>query len=140
MDDCGPVADPGAGGLGFSRALRLLKPREFSEVFAARRVWRSDRFALHFKENGLSHPRLGLVIAKKQARTAVSRNAIKRQAREAFRLRQASLPAYDLVLRLTRPVTTIERSALRAEIDALLDRLGRVGKANQEAVREGGLV
>lgn len=87
---------------------------------------RGTHFALHVRAGGLSVARLGLVIPKKQAATAVLRNAIKRQAREAFRLRRPSLPAQDLVLRLTTAVTGQSpalRRQWRAEIGMLLDRL-----------------
>jgi ribonuclease P protein component len=109
---------------GFGRHLRLLKPQAFSEVFSARRAHRGSIFALHWKENGLGFPRLGVVIAKKHARSAVLRNALKRQAREAFRLRRAKLPALDLALRLTRPVAVVEKKRWRAEIEALFERIG----------------
>jgi ribonuclease P protein component len=104
----------------------LVKAAEFSDVFAARRVLRGTQFALHVRASGLPTARLGLVIPKKQAATAVLRNAIKRQAREAFRLRRARRPALDLVVRLTNPVSghdPAQRSAWRAEIGKLLDRL-----------------
>ena len=87
---------------------------------------RGTCFALHVRASTLSGARLGLVIPKKQAATAVLRNAIKRQAREAFRLRRASLPALDLVLRLTTAVTgqsPAVRRKWRAEIGVLFDRL-----------------
>ncbi len=71
--------------LDFRRQYRLLTPRQYSEAFSARRVLRGERFALHYRRNGLPTSRLGLVIPKKQARTAVLRNAVKRQARETFR-------------------------------------------------------
>ena len=45
---------------------------------------------------------MGMVIPKRYAKSAVLRNAIKRQAREAFRLVAERLPACDLVLRLAR--------------------------------------
>lgn len=124
------VADPesdrrGFGRCGFGRDFRLLEPEEFAKVFAARRVFRSGSFfVLHFLENGFGRPRLGLVIPKKLARRAVLRNAIKRQAREAFRLRRTDLPAKDLVLRLARPVSGMEKKRWRAEIDDLFERLG----------------
>lgn len=91
----------------FSRQQRLLLPAEYSAVFSARRVLRGPCFVLHYRINGMPNSRLGLVIPKKQARTAVLRNAIKRQARELFRRqRQQSvgLPSLDLVLRLAQPV------------------------------------
>lgn len=79
-------------------------------------------FAVHYRPNGLERARLGLVIPKKQAPTAVLRNAIKRQAREIFRLRCSTLPSVDLVLRLTQKIEQPDKPAWRAEIAALLDR------------------
>lgn len=120
MSDTDSVED-----FGFRRQHRLLKPTEFSDVFAARRVLRSLHFALHFKDNGLPHARLGLVIPKKLAHAAVLRNAIKRQAREVFRLCCFNMPARDLVLRLTQSVSTPDKEAWRGEITALLARMGK---------------
>lgn len=84
---------------------------------------RGRNFALHAKDNGLLHARLGLVIPKKLAHAAVLRNAIKRQAREVFRRRRFALPAQDVVLRLIGPVAAPDKAAWRAEIAALFDRL-----------------
>lgn len=112
----------------FGRDSRILSAAQFAAIFAARRVLRAQRFALHYRPNGLPGPRLGLVIPKKQARSAVLRNAIKRQAREVFRQRRHALPAADLALRLTAPVAARDgamRAAWRAEIAALFDRLIR---------------
>lgn len=88
----------------FRRQYRLLTPAHYAEAFAARRVLRGANFSLHYRNNGLSVARLGLVIPKKQARSAVLRNAIKRQIREVFRACRHELPAVDLVMRLTQPV------------------------------------
>jgi len=121
-----------AENLSFSRLYRLREPKEYSEVFSARRVLRGASFALHYRQNGLAGTRLGLVIPKKQARAAVLRNAIKRQAREIFRLRRSGLPSMDLVLRLAqpagRPRRIIDRQVKaewRREIAALFDQLCR---------------
>lgn len=119
--------DPVAG---FGRQFRLLTAKDFSETFAARRVLRGARFALHYRPNGLMIPRLGLVIPKKQARAAVLRNAVKRQTRELFRQRHTRLPGFDLILRLTqaldRPKRAIDRQVKadwRTEITGLFDQL-----------------
>jgi len=71
--------------------------------------------------------RLGLIVPKRQAPLAVTRNALKRVLREAFRLRRAELPPGDLVFRLiARPepcsLTVLKRRA-RTEADALLRRI-----------------
>jgi ribonuclease P protein component len=120
LNDTGSAED-----FGYGRQQRLLKPVEYAEAFAARRVLRGKRFALHYRANGRTEPRLGLVIPKKQARRAVLRNAIKRQAREVFRKQKAALPALDLVLRLAQPAGAIDKPAWRAEIAALFEQLPR---------------
>lgn len=125
------AAFAGRNGHGFGRELRLLAAAQYAEVFNARRVLRGALFALHYRaaKSGQPTARLGLVIPKKQARTAVLRNAIKRQAREVFRRRQADLPHWDLVLRLTHPVERAQagdrqaRAAWRTEIVALFEQL-----------------
>lgn len=115
---------------GFDRQDRLLTPAHYAGVFSARKVVRGTAFALHYCGNDVSHARLGLIVPKKQAKQAVLRNAIKRQAREVFRLRRSCLPAYDLVLRLVQPVRRSgilvdkqRKGAWRTEINVLFDRL-----------------
>ena len=48
--------------------------------------------------NSFSHPRLGLVVSKRNIKTAVGRNQFKRLVRETFRLNQYSLPNKDFVI------------------------------------------
>jgi len=112
----------------FGQQYKLLTAKQFSEVFSARRTLRGPHFILHYRANTLPDARLGLVIPKKQARRAVLRNAIKRQAREIFRRRRTELPAMDIVLRLALPLAP-ERSAWRDEIVVLLEQLCRKARA-----------
>jgi ribonuclease P protein component len=112
----------------------LHRPDEFSAVLSARPVLRGDCFVLHFchsQTGGVA--RLGLVVPKRLAKGANLRNAIKRQAREAFRLYVGQVPAFvafDVVLRLSKPLKGVlarnkdQRMAWRLELDALLKRLG----------------
>ena len=145
--------------LAFPGKHKLHAASEFSQVFSARRVLHGKYFSLHYSPSASSGSevsgvsgvsevseqdtltdrpgaRLGLVVAKRLARRAVQRNLLKRLAREAFRHARASLPPYDLVLRLSRPVTnrpsreTHEtqgardmRRIWRSDIDQLLLRL-----------------
>ncbi len=64
-----------------------------------------------------------MVVAKKLVRRAVDRNLLKRLAREAFRMMRVQLPANDLVLRLSSAPNVWDKSAIRAEIDGLLNGL-----------------
>jgi ribonuclease P protein component len=75
------------------------------------------------------------VIPKKQARSAVLRNAVKRQVREIFRQRRMVLPKCDLIMRLTVPLSRRfaddlgqassrqVRRTWRSEMIALFDQL-----------------
>jgi ribonuclease P protein component len=113
---------------GFDAGLRLREAGEFSAVFAHRRVLRGGLFDLHYRPNGGASARIGFVIAKKLARRAVWRNAIKRVGRESFRLTRSGLPPMDLLLRLAKPVSADNaesRVVWRSDIAGLMARLPR---------------
>ena len=52
--------------------------------------------------NGLDFPRIGIIVSSRVARRAVARNRIKRIVRESFRLQQARLKGWDIVV-IARP-------------------------------------
>ncbi len=116
----------------FPPGRRLHTPAEYAAAFAHRQVLRGPCFDLHcgaMRAGGAA--RLGLVIPKKLAKAAVLRNSIKRQLREAFRMRAGELPPRDLVFRLVRWPENMRRLArggpemrrqLRAEAEALMVR------------------
>lgn len=117
----------------FPKAARLLKTDEFSSVFRLRPWRRSPHFVLYGKPSG-TQARLGLVIGKKQAPRAVTRNLIKRLARDTFRLRRAQLNGFDILVRLhakidRKAMPSASSPPLRAlvgsELEALFDRAVR---------------
>lgn len=63
---------------------------------------------LYVRPNGLDHARLGVVVAKRLAPRAVTRNMVKRLTRELFR--QAALPTVDCIVRLTKPINNRQQS------------------------------
>lgn len=75
--------------------------------------------------NGLGHPRLGLVISKKNVRRAVDRNRLKRLARESVRLQQSSLPAVDIVLLARRGAGELDKATLHRQLFGMWRRLER---------------
>jgi len=108
----------------FPPECRVRKTDEYSSVFAFRRSIRGRYFVLHYRPgDGLA--RLGLVMAKKLARQAVTRNLLKRLAREHFRHIRASLPAHDMALRLSQKTDGATRAELRQDIASLFARLPR---------------
>jgi ribonuclease P protein component len=80
----------------FGASRRLIKQRDFDRVFSTGKRQKIRGPTILRKENDLPHPRLGISIGKSYG-TAVERNRIKRRLREAFRLLQHELPAYDLI-------------------------------------------
>lgn len=80
---------------------------------------------LYTRPNNLPCARLGIVVAKRLAPRAVTRNTIKRAARELFR--QQTLPSIDCIVRLAKPVnakngpatSTALKRLLRAELRQL---------------------
>lgn len=114
----------------FPTAARLHRPTEFSAALSGRRVARGVYFVLTAKvvvspEQASAAPpiaRLGLIMAKRFAQHASTRNALKRVVREAFRSCRLSLPAADYVVRLNKRIESVSLSALkraaRQEADA----------------------
>ena len=66
---------------------------------------------------------LGLVIGRRKARHAVDRAAIKRRAREQFRLRQHELAGLDLIVLLRGPCPKEGGRSLTPALSELLDKL-----------------
>lgn len=68
--------------------------------------------------NQLPHARLGVVVAKRFAPRAATRNTIKRVTRELFRV--TGLPPVDCVVRLAKPVNSKGGPATTAKLKAAL--------------------
>ncbi len=110
----------------YGRHRRIVKTDEFSSVFRLRPVYRTENFVLYARPNSLGHARLGIVVAKRLAPRAVTRNLVKRIARDIFR--KSGLLAADCIVRLNRPLAPKRKSAasshgLRQTLGAELNRL-----------------
>lgn len=73
---------------------------EFSSVFRFRCSYRGTSLDVLAAPNGMTIPRLGMIVPKKVIRTAVGRNRVKRLLREWFRHRQADIAGLDIIARL----------------------------------------
>ena len=111
----------------FPRCYRLTRTDEYSSVFSFRKALKSACFLLHYRPQGdgqIRKVRLGVVIAKRFLRRAVDRNLFRRLIREVFRKQRQELPPYDMIFRLAvKPSFPLDRQAIAAEIQTLLDRL-----------------
>jgi ribonuclease P protein component len=91
------------GPFAFGWDSKLRKTDDFSSVFRFKRVLRGTSIDIFFRQNGLSNPRLGMVVPKKVLARAVDRNRVRRILRESFRLSQVSLGGLDVVIRVKAP-------------------------------------
>jgi ribonuclease P protein component len=106
----------------FPKRLRLLGAKDFERVFAARVSVSDSWMVLYGATTEAGHARLGLTVPRRIG-GAVARNRWKRLLREAFRLSQHELPAFDFVCipRATSPpalaqlIESLRTLALRIE-------------------------
>ncbi|MEO6960232.1 MAG: ribonuclease P protein component [Burkholderiaceae bacterium] len=113
----------------FPATARLHRPSEYASALKGKRVGKGALFVITTpREHGADHAmaRLGLIIAKRYAAKAVTRNTIKRVIRESFRVRRHTLPPNDYVFRLHSKVgpfsLTQLKTLVRDEVDTLLNR------------------
>ncbi|WP_333608720.1 ribonuclease P protein component [Arsukibacterium sp.] len=111
--------------LKFGRELRLLAPSQFDKVFQHPFRVASPLFTILAKPNQLTHPRIGLTIAKKRVKLAVHRNRIKRCVRDSFRLHQHQLPGVDLVLMVKGDISNTPNDELHKQLERLWSKIAR---------------
>ena len=123
-------------------AARMHRPTEFTAALSGKRIARGAYFIVTANpaslitqlgdESAASNAgemtseipiaRLGLIMAKRLAHHASTRNALKRVVREAFRAQRLQLPAADYVVRLHKRIQDISltqlKLAARHEADA----------------------
>lgn len=87
-----------ARSFGFPDTHRIKTALEFDYVFAQPCRAANRCFTALARANQRPHARLGLVISKRCARSAVQRNRLKRLIRESFRHVQGQLAGLDIVV------------------------------------------
>lgn len=115
----------------YPASARLHRPSEFALALRGKRVARGALFVVNSPRHAASisqeSARLGLIIPKRLAAKAVTRNTIKRVIREAFRLQRPHLAPKDLVFRLHSKVPDLSlrqlRKLVRTEVDELLKKV-----------------
>lgn len=121
MPDTDPDQANALIGHSFPRTLRLTKGYQFDAVFKHRSIaHRTECIRIIGHANGETHPRLGLIVAKRILPRAVDRNRVKRLIRETFRQRAPELPAIDLIV---QPLTRDVLAKLPMHLETLLDRV-----------------
>ncbi|MCH8529941.1 MAG: ribonuclease P protein component [Saccharospirillum sp.] len=111
---------------GHPRSHRLLTARDFQQVFNAVEVKAACPELLFLAKPGREQgARLGFVISKKNVRTAVARNRVKRAAKEVFRHLHPEFPALDVILLGRKGLSELSQPELQSLIRKQLLRLDR---------------
>lgn len=112
----------GVRSFGFSKAKQIVKTDEISSVFSFNSRFSSEHFQVLVKPGMRECARMAVIVSKKTARLATSRNYIKRVAREVFRLQQARLESLDFVIRICKSFDRAEFAEIEQELITQLDR------------------
>ncbi len=102
----------------------LRQPGEFEAVMQSGLRVSSRNFVARALAND-AKPRLGMIAGKKAAARAVDRNRAKRLIREIFRGAAPGIGAYDVTIQLRSDLRSQHNSAVRAELQGLIDSLVR---------------
>ncbi len=104
---------------------KMIKTDDFSSVFNFRKRISSSYLAIHYHANTLQRARLGLVIGKKTAKLAVSRNYMRRVLREFFRLNQHQICHADLIIRVQKKFSKVDFFQIKQEFNSLIEKLNQ---------------
>ncbi|MSP86092.1 MAG: ribonuclease P protein component [Methylotenera sp.] len=102
---------------------KMIKTDEFSSVFNFRKRISTPYLVIHYQPNTQQRTRLGLVVGKKTAKLAVSRNYMRRALRECFRLHQHEIAHVDLIIRVQKEFSKIDFIKINQEFSALIEKL-----------------
>ncbi|MDP1766019.1 MAG: ribonuclease P protein component [Methylotenera sp.] len=112
---------------------KMIKTDDFSSVFNFRKRISTQYLAIHYQPNMYQRARLGLVVGKKTAKLAVSRNYMRRVIREFFRLNQHQIGHVDLIIRVQKKFCRGDFIQIKQEFDFLISKLNQRVNANAMA-------
>lgn len=117
---------------GFPKELRLTRAAEYKAVFSKAKYKVSCRHLLIFAiDNALTHPRLGVIVGKKNVARAVQRNRIKRVLRTSFRLNQDLLGSLDIVILARSNLGSLNNNSITEHTSRLWrDLINKVASKN----------
>lgn len=110
-------------GAGLPRDVRLRQAADFSALRHAKGRARGRFFMLRYGTGQTGSARLGMAVSRRVSVRAVERNRIKRQIRESFRHRRATLPQVDILVIAFRDARGQPAGELRRDLEALWSRV-----------------
>lgn len=117
-----------------SKKYRVKKFKEFNELFDKGDFKSASSFYIKYTKNEENYTKISVVVPKKVAKLAVTRNRIKRQLSEIIRLKYKELkPGYNIILICKPGVLEMQYGQLDREWDYLMEKSGlREGNSAQE--------
>lgn len=101
--------------LGLTKSGRILKRKQYLEIYTRGKRFRNRLFYIYFLENGLENSRLGLTVSRKVGGSVVQ-NRVKRRFREIFRGSHRDInPPSDIVVNATRNTARADYWSLEEE-------------------------
>ena len=111
----------------YTKAVRLRKRSEFIYTSTFGRKVQNGQFIAYFISNNHAAPRLG-VTATKRVGKAVTRNSIKRRAREYFRIHRKDLcRCIDINVIAKKESAKLASEEIFSSLDNLFDKIKRDG-------------
>lgn len=101
---------------------RLTKKKDFERVFKEGKKCNSDFLFCKFFKNNLDVSRFGLIVSQKVSKKATIRNRIKRQIREAIRLKLPKIQKGFDVIFIVKP------NIKRRSFSEILEKLEKILK------------
>lgn len=109
--------------MSFPRYHRLVAKAEFDSLFNNASKVSQKHLVVLFKPNKTRYARLGIIVGKRVAKKAVTRNQFKRVMRESFRHYQQKLSGVDIVVIARQSFDKLGKQKLREGIDQLWQKL-----------------
>jgi len=108
----------------FPKELKIRKSSQYEEILGTGKRLRSRHFNILYVQNTLGYSRAGIVVSKKNVRSAVKRNRIKRVVREVFRNNKSLFDSLDVVFLAKKGCDTLNYLNVKREIEeAIRSRL-----------------
>ncbi len=104
----------------FPKELKIRKTSDYEEIFGSSKRLRSKHFDILYVKNKLGYSRAGLVVGKKNVRSAVKRNRIKRVVREVFRNNKSLFDSFDVVFLAKKDSDTLNYSNVKQEFEEII--------------------
>lgn len=101
----------------FPKELKIRKSSEYEEIFSKAKRLRSKHFNILYVQNTLGYARAGVVVGKRDIRSAVKRNRIKRIVREVFRNNKSLFDSLDVVFLAKKASDTLNYVKVKREIE-----------------------